>query len=315
MDLIADIGATNSRCALVDQQGRIVAQHAFKNADFDGLESLLHSYLSQRRGSDQPRNAAFAVAAPILEDKVRMTNIGWQFSQTELRERLQLNQLSLMNDFAAIAFSLPYWQDHELYHLGGGEAKPLTTVACLGPGSGLGVASLVHGSEGWNIVAGEGGHVSLAAQDDAEAEVIAMISDEYGHCSAERVLSGPGLVLLYRCLAQRANRTAATLTPQQVTELARHGDALARETLAWFFRFLGGVAGDLALTTGAIGGVFVAGGIVPQLLDEIADSDFRRRFENKGRYQGYMERIPTRVIIDPVPAFRGLARHLGYGDR
>lgn len=315
MDLIADIGATHSRCALIDQEGRVVAQEHFKNADFDDLESLLRGYLSQRRSDDQPRNAAFAVAAPILDDRVRMINIGWQFSQTELRQRLRLSQLRVINDFAAIAFSLPYWGNDELYHLGGGEGKPLGTLASLGPGSGLGVASLVHGPEGWNVVAGEGGHVTMAAQDETEAEIIAMIRDEYGHCSAERVLSGPGLVLLYRCLAQRNKRTIPDLAPQRVTELAQQGDALARETLAVFFRFLGGVAGDLALTTGATGGVFLAGGIVPQLLDEIADSDFRRRFESKGRYRDYMEQIPTVVLLDPVPAFRGLVRYLGYSDR
>jgi len=252
------------------------------------------------------------VAAPILDDQVSMINIDWQFAQTELRERLQLNRLNVINDFAAIAFSLPHWQDSELYHLGGGQGKPLGTRACVGPGSGLGVASLVHGSDDWHAVAGEGGHVNLAAQNDAEAEIVAMIRDEYGHCSAERALSGPGLVLLYQCIARRAKRKAADLTPEQVTELARQGDPLARETLAVFFRFLGDVAGDLALTTGATGGVFVAGGIVGQLLEEIADSDFRSRFENKGRYQGYMEQIPTAVILDPVPAFRGLVRYLGH---
>ena len=314
MDLIADIGATNSRCALVDQQGRIVAEQAFKNTDFDAPESLLKSYLSQRRSSDQPRSAAIGVAAPILDDRVRMINIGWQFSQSELRKQLGLNRLTVVNDFAAIAFSLPHWQEDELYRLGGGAARPLGTLACLGPGSGLGVASLIHSAEGWNVVAGEGGHVSLAAQTDVEAEIIAMIRHEYDHCSAERVLSGNGLVLLYQCQAKRAKRKPAKLTPEQVTALAVEGDALASETLAMFFRFLGGVAGDLALTTGATGGVFIAGGIVPQLLDEIADSEFRARFESKGRYRGYMERIPTAVIVKPTPAFRGLTRLLGYRD-
>lgn len=312
MDLIADIGATNSRCALVDHHGQIVAQQSLNNADFEGLESLLRSYLSQRRASDMPRNAALAIAAPILDDHVRMINIDWQFSQTELSEQLSVNRLKVINDFAAVALSLPHWQEDELYVLGGGKAKPLGTLATLGPGSGLGVATLVHDTNGWNVVAGEGGHVDLAAHDDVEAEIIAMIRAEYGHCSAERVLSGGGLVLLYRCIAQRTGRPAAKLTPEQIPELARQGDFLAGETLALFFRFLGSVAGDLALTAGATGGIFLAGGIVPQLLDEIADSDFRKRFEDKGRYQAYMQQIPTMVILNPVPAFHGLTRLLGY---
>lgn len=312
MDLIADIGATNSRCALVDQDGDLVAQQRLKNADFNNLPAMLGHYLSERRTSDQPRSAALAVAAPILGDRVRMINIGWQFSQAKLRNELKLNRLHVINDFAAVALSLPYWQDTELFHVGGGERRPNGTVATLGPGSGLGVASLVHGPEGWNVVTGEGGHVSLAANDAEETELVTMIRKEHGHCSAERVLSGNGLVTLYRTLAHRDGRTAANLSAEQVTELAAQGDVLASQSVAAFFRFLGTVAGDLALTVGATGGVFIGGGIVPQLLDEIADSDFRSRFEAKGRYQGYMESIPTMVLLNPIPAFRGLLRLLGY---
>lgn len=314
MDLVADIGATNARCALIDRQGRIVAQQQLKNSDFDSLEALLHAYIAGRRSDDKPRNAAIGVAAPILGDQVRMLNLDWEFSQQKLRGALQLNRLTVVNDFAAVARSLPLLEATDLYHLGGGEPIHHGTLASLGPGSGLGVASLVRGPEGWNVVAGEGGHISLAANNTQEAELIHMIRSDYGHCSAERVLSGPGLVLLYEYLAIHNSRKPVQVTPEQITALALEGDYLACETLAQFFRFLGSVAGDLALTVGATGGIFIAGGIVPQLLEQIADSDFRARFEAKGRYQAYLERIPTAVILEVVPALRGLRRILGYRD-
>lgn len=312
MDLIADIGATNSRCALVDRDGSVVAVQSFLNAEFDSLEDLLDAYLSARRASDKPRCAGLGVAAPILGDQVQMVNISWSFSQKALRERFDLKRLNVVNDFAAIAYGLPDWLDSELYHVGAGEGLPRGNRATLGPGSGLGVASVVHSIDGWCVVGGEGGNISLAANSDEEAELVALLRDETGHCSAERALSGKGLARLYRAVAQVKGRNAERLGAEEITTLALERDYLARETLAAFFRFLGGVAGDLALTTGATGGVFIAGGIVPQLLEQLADSEFRKSFEAKGRYRPYLERIPTAVIVDPIPAFRGLVRLLGY---
>ena len=312
MDLIADIGATNSRCALVDRQGRIVAQQHLKNSDYENLSSLLRTYVAGRRADDRPRNAAIGVAAPILGDHVSMVNIDWEFSQRQLANELEVRRLTVVNDFAAVACGLPLYEDNELYHLGGGDPIENGTRATLGPGSGLGVASLVRGHDEWNVVAGEGGNITLAASNPQEAELVEMIRQDHGHCSAESVLSGPGLAALYQCIATRDKRQTAELSSEKITQLAKEGDYLARETLAQFFRFLGSVAGDLALTVGATGGVFIAGGIVPQLLEQIADSEFRTRFEAKGRYQGYLEKIPTAVILDPVPAFRGLRSMLGY---
>jgi glucokinase len=135
---------------------------------------------------------------------------------------------------------------------------------------------------------------------------------ETGHCSAERALSGPGLVNLYVALAKLAGRGEPRVTPEDVTALAKQGAPLACKTLAMFFALLGGVAGNLALTVGARGGVYIAGGIVPRLLDELLRSEFRARFEAKGRYRSYMEAIPTYVITESIPAFRGLRRLLGY---
>jgi glucokinase len=312
MDLIADIGATNSRCALLDDRGRTLAPEVFQNADFTGVEGVLDIYLDHRRASDRPKRAAIAVAAPILDDAVRMVNIGWSFSQAELKAQLQLNRLIVLNDFAAIAWALPQLGPSDLRQIGGGPAGVRSPLATLGPGSGLGVSALIPSQDAWAVASGEGGHVTLAAVTREETEVIERLRDETGHCSAERVLSGPGLVNLYTALAELAGHGTPSVTAVEVTGLAQRGEPLACKAQAMFFSMLGTVAGNLALTVGARGGVYIAGGIVPRLLNAFVDSDFRARFEAKGRYRPYMEAIPTYVITEPLPAFRGLRRLLGY---
>jgi glucokinase len=314
MDLMADIGATNTRCALVDDKGEELAAEVFHNRDFASLTTLLKSYLEHRRATDRPKRAALAVAAPIVGDEVRMLNINWHFSQAELRSELGLTELTVCNDFAAIAWGLPYFVETDLHTIGRGEKAAGAALATLGPGSGLGIGALVPTTDGWAVMTGEGGHSTLPATTREEADVIARIRDRYeGHCSAERVLSGPGLVNLYVALAELAGQAQpAPLTPADVTTRAKQNEPLARKAQLMFFAFLGTVAGDLALTTGARGGVFIAGGIVPQLLDALEQSEFRARFEAKGRYESYLGAIPTHVIIDPLPAFRGLRHLLGY---
>lgn len=314
MDLMADIGATNTRCALVDDRGDELAAEVFHNKDFAALQILLSSYLERRRATDRPKRAALAVAGPIVGDEVQMLNINWRFSQVELKAQLGLNELTVCNDFAAIAWGLPYFGPADLFAIGGGQRAAGAPLATLGPGSGLGVGALVPATDGWAVMTGEGGHSTLPATTREEADVIAQIRDRYdGHCSAERVLSGPGLVNLYVALAELAGGgPPPLLTPADVTTRAKQGEPLAVKAQSMFFAFLGMVAGDLALTTGARGGVFIAGGIVPLLLDELAKSEFRARFEAKGRYASYLGAIPTHVITAPLPAFLGLRYLLGY---
>ena len=256
--------------------------------------------------------AAFAVAAPIIGDVVQMTNIDWRFSQAELKSQLGLQRLTVCNDFAAIAWGLPHFPAAERTQIGGGTPTSRTTMAVLGPGSGLGASGLVPTADGWTVLSGEGGHVSIPAASDEEQDVVALLRKRFGHCSAERVLSGQGLVNLYGALAELAGRGQPTVTAEDVTRLASQREPLARKTLQMFFAILGTVAGDLALTTGARGGVFIAGGIVPRLLDTLVQSEFRARFEAKGRYRDYMAGIPTYVITAALPAFPGLRYLLGH---
>jgi glucokinase len=313
VDLMADIGATTTRCALLDDKGQELAPEIFENADFTGLEGVLRIYLDHRRASDRPSRAALAVAAPIVGDEVQMTNIGWSFSQSALKQALNLKRLQLVNDFAAIAWALPQLTPADAVQIGGGESTARTTLAALGPGSGLGVSALVPASDGWAVMTGEGGHVSMPAATREEQDVIALLRDRFdGHCSAERVLSGPGLVNLYVALAELAGRGHPTVTPEDVTNLAKQGEPLARKTLAMFFAMLGTTAANVAVLTGARGGVYIAGGIVPRLVEQLRKSEFRARFEAKGRYRHYLAAIPTHVITAPLPAFRGLRYLLGY---
>lgn len=312
MDLMADIGATHTRCALLDDQGKEVAPEAFDNVDFNGLAGVLTVYLDHRRQSDRPKRAALAVAAPIVGDEVQMTNIGWHFSQTELKAQLGLHRLTVCNDFAAVAWGLPHLAGPDYTQIGGGTPRPRATMAALGPGSGLGVSALVPSADAWAVMMGEGGHVSLPTLTSEEQAVVALLRERFGHCSAERVLSGQGIVNLYVALAELAGRGQPTVTPEDVTRLASQREPLARKTLQMFFAMLGTVAGDLALTTGALGGVYIAGGIAPRVLDTFAKSEFRARFEAKGRYRDYMAAIPTYVITTALPAFRGLKYLLGY---
>lgn len=312
---MADIGATHSRCALLDDEGAILAAETFNNSEFDGVEALLQAYLARRRESDRPSRAAIALAAPILEDHVEMTNLEWSFSQISLQVGLGVRRLMVLNDFEAMAWSLLDLDPDQLTHIGRGEAKPRAARAVLGPGSGLGVSGLVPHPDGWAAIAGEGGHVTLAAMAEDEAEVIGIITERFGHCSAERVLSGPGLVNLYHALSETAGRGISKVEPDDVTSLALKGEPLAANTMDLFFRFLGTVAADLAVTLGARGGVYITGGIVPRVVSLLADSKFRQRFEAKGRYRNYMAAIPTIVVTEAVPAFRGLRRVLGFGPR
>jgi glucokinase len=309
---MADIGATNTRCALLNDKGQELAPEIFQNADFTGVSGVLSVYLDHRRASDRPKRAALAVAAPILGDTVQMMNIDWRFSQTELKQTLGLQRLLVCNDFAAVAWGLPQLGPGDLRRVGGGTASPRATLAVLGPGSGLGVSAITPTTDGWAVITGEGGHVSMPALTSEEQDVVALLRERFGHCSAERVLCGPGLVNLHVALAELAGRGRPTIAAEDITTLAKQGEPLARKTLNMFFAMLGTVAGDLALTTGARGGVYIAGGIVPRLGDALDKSEFRARFEAKGRYHEYLAPIPTYLITAALPAFRGLRHLLGY---
>jgi glucokinase len=305
--LLVDLGGTNTRCALQRPGSAPERVRATRNDGFPDFTSVLLDYLAHAPVDLRPTSAAIAVAAPVAGDRVEMTNLGWSFSAEALRAALGVNVLRVVNDFTAVAMSLPFLDVDMLVQSGGGGPEGGRAMAVLGPGTGLGVSGLLPVPGGWAAVSGEGGHVTLAATDDREATVISLIRQQQGHVSAERLVSGFGLGNLYMALKSLSGEPGERLQPEEVSARADAGDSVAREALGHFFSFLGITAGNLALTLGALGGVYIAGGIVPRLREAFLASRFRDRFESKGRYADYMRRIPTYLVMEPVPAFRGLA--------
>jgi glucokinase len=306
--LIADIGGTNARFALVAPGGHEALKPLVLHCmDYAGPAEAALAYLDQVAPKVPPRHAAFAVASPVLGDRVEMTNHPWRFSIAEARDRLGLDRLDVINDFTAVALSLPLLRPADRVTVGGGEPDPAAPIAVLGPGTGLGVSALMPTGAGWHPLATEGGHITMPAADEHEAQVLSWLRARLDHVSAERVLSGPGLVNLHAALRGLSGLPEEPLTPSELTRRATSGDPLAREALDMFFAMLGTVAGNLALTVGARGGVYIAGGIVPQVLPTLLASDFRRRFEDKGRFKAYLAPIPAHVMVHPYPAFLGLA--------
>jgi glucokinase len=238
---------------------------------------------------------------------VSMTNRDWSFSIESLRRRLGVDRLLVLNDFTALALALPALSRKELEPVGAGTATAGEALALLGPGTGLGVGCLVPAGDGVLPLASEGGHVTLSAGNEREDRLIAALRREFGHPSAERALSGSGLVNLYGFACAEANRAPLPLLPADVSARALAGsDEACSEAVELFFALLGGVAGNLALTVGARGGVYIGGGIVPRLGDWIHRSQFRARFDSKGRLQSYLSSIPVWLIRpSSPPALRG----------
>ena len=313
--MVADIGGTNARFALVGPDGRPGQAATLIAADYDDIGAVL------RAGHDRLgvpcRQAAIAVAGAITEDRVTMVNRGWTFSRAGLVAEFDFDRLVVVNDFEAIAWSLPALGAADLRHLGPALAPVAgAPSAVLGPGTGLGQAGLLVGPDspmgGQVAVVGEGGHGDFAPQTERQADVWRILHRRFGHVSVERVLSGPGLVNLYQALAELDGAPAPLTAPAAIA--APNAPLPAPAAVDLFIAILGAAAGNLALTLGARGGVFIAGGIAPTLGDRLAGPSFRRAFEDKGRLADYMKAIPTYLITAPMPGLIGLAALLDRRD-
>ena len=310
--LIADIGATNARFALVEPGGAVTHVRALACEDFASLNEAVEAYLAAENLPARPKQGVLAIAAPITGDMVALTNHPWTFSIEAMRKHFGLTQLRVVNDFVANALAVPALTDADRRQVGGGASVAGAPVGVLGPGSGLGVSVLISKDGGYLPIQGEGGHVTMAAADAREAAVLDLMRRRFDHVSAERFLSGPGLINLYNALCELAGEPAAPLTAAQITDPATEDEfPRARAATEMFCAMLGTIAGNLALTVGARGGIYIAGGIVPKLGAKFAQSNFRARFEAKGRFHGYLAAIPTYVMIHPEPALLGTARLLG----
>jgi glucokinase len=306
--LVGDIGGTHARFGLMSPDAKLLYSRTLADEDYSTIADALSAFLAGRGPLPMPRQGAIAIASAITSDHVAMTNHPWSFSIQALKSQLGFDRLEVINDFTALALALPHLAADERVKVGGGAAVAGAPIAVLGPGSGLGVSGLVPYGRIWIPLAGEGGHATLAPASDRESAVLDRMRRNFDHVSAERALSGPGLVNLYTTLAELDGVPAQEYTAGQITDLAIRGaDPRCAEATSIFCAMLGTMAGNLALTLGARGGVYIGGGIVPQLRQTFAESPFRERFEAKGRLQAYLAEIPTFVVIHPLPAFLGCA--------
>jgi glucokinase len=306
--LVGDIGATHARFGLVSPDGTLLHSRTLADEDYPAIDDAIAAFLAERGALPMPRQGAIAIASPITGDRIAMTNHPWSFSVLALRSRFGFDRLEVINDFTALALALPRLTPQDRLMVGGGTAVIGAPIGVLGPGSGLGVSGLVASGSGWVALTGEGGHATMAPATDRESAVLDCMRRHFDHVSAERALSGPGLVNLYNTLAELHGVPAQGFTAAQITDLAiRAADPLCVETTRMFCAMLGTMAGNLALTLGARGGVYIGGGIVPRLGQTFVQSPFREGFEAKGRFQAYLAAIPTFVVTHPLPAFLGCA--------
>lgn len=313
--MLADIGGTNARFAWQSGPGAPL-QHVqvLQCHEHAGFEQAAQVWLTEHQ-LPSPERAALAVACAVQSDQVKLTNNHWTFSIQALQRHFGLRQLEVVNDFTALALALPSIPSQHLHQIGGAAQRPFEhklPVALLGAGTGLGVSGLLpdpHG--GWIPLAGGGGHVSLPIHDEVQYRIWSALHVRDGHVSAESVLSGQGLVNLHDSLLYQSTGQwpAQSLTPAQITALALgQQDPLASQVIAVFCNWLGAVAGDLALTLGATGGVFIGGGIAPRFKEALAAGGLRRSFESKGIYSFYVQPVPLWLIDAPEsPALQGVA--------
>ncbi|MBR9912250.1 MAG: glucokinase [Gammaproteobacteria bacterium] len=319
-NLVADIGGTNARFGVEDYASSKLQEtrrySVSDHAEFsDALKHFLKDVKEMGGWEALPRAACFAVACAVESDVVQFTNSPWTIDRHKVSEQLNSARLSLVNDFVAVGHAVTALKPKDWHQIGGGAPVTGRPIAILGPGTGLGVCTLVPIGTGYKVIEGEGGHVDFAPTDAQEIAVFEILNRRFGRVSAERLLSGAGILNIYQALAQLANQSPVLQAPAEVTAAALEGvDTLALKSLQMFCRTLGAVAGNLALTLGAKGGVYIAGGIVPRFIDFLEASDFRHGFENKGRFRSYLTTIPTRVITKDDLGLAGAVKKLSISE-
>jgi len=306
--LVGDIGGTNVRLAVADLSEatpRLSNPKSLPHAGVATFEDVVDRYL-QERGGAMPEAVVVAVAGPIRDGQVRLTNGQWVLSEQVLRDR-GFGFAQLINDYAALGYAVEHLNGDDLTSIGGDRPGiPGQTVGVLGAGTGLGVAALVRDAHTSAVMVTEGGHIAFAPVDDVEFEILKLLRTRFPRVSVERVLSGPGLANLHWALGKIGGAQADALTPEEISRCAiAKSDPLCVETVDRFCGIYGRFAGDMALAFGARGGIYLGGGIAPKLLAQLNAGTFRRCFEDKGRFAGYTAIIPTKVIVHPYAALLG----------
>ena len=312
--LLADIGGTNARFGILESaNGAIAHVQTLPVAGYAGPAEAAAAYFELVRaqrgpGAPKVRRAAIAVATAVNGDSIALTNSPWRFSKLALQGQLGVERLLALNDFEALALSLPKLTPAQTRPIGPHMLVAQAAMAVIGPGTGLGVGGVVPAAHGWVALPGEGGHATLAPLDDFESELLRHVRREHPHVSAERLLSGIGLPTLHGAVAAVMARPSTALTAEEIVERGTLGmDAVCSQTVDTFCALLGGFAGNVALSLGARGGIYVGGGIVPRFGERFFNSKFRERFEAKGRAQAYLAGIPTTLITDTLAALTGAA--------
>ncbi len=308
--LIGDIGGTNARFAiLTDAYAEPKEFPILATADYATIDEAIQTGVLDKT-SLQPRSAILAVAGPIKGDEIDLTNCDWVIQPKGMIRDLGFENVMVINDFEAQALAAASLGPEYLDKIGSGEIKASTSRVVVGPGTGLGVAGLVHARHTWFPVPGEGGHIDLGPRTERDYELFPHYETIEGRISAEQLLCGRGMMNIYRAVCKANGTKPAAANPSEVTSAWSAGsDPAAVEAIELFATYLGRVAGDLALVFMARGGVFLAGGIAQKIIPALQQPRFREAFEDKAPHSGIMKMIPTFVITHPLAALSGLAAY------
>ena len=310
--LIGDIGGTNARFALADpREPGFSDAITLKCDDFESADKAITHYLDSVQAGG-PAAICLAAAGPIVDRRVRFTNNHWEISADELARDFSIDAVRLLNDFEAIAYSIPFLSPEDCTPIGVPKPKPLDgehyTIGVLGPGTGLGEVGLKKFGDLILPISGEGSHGGFAPETQVQIDLLSVLRERFDRVSTERLVSGPGIENIYWALTRIRGEKRAGLSAAEIFEAAiANSDDLAVEAAQLFFEILGQAAGDLALALGAIDGIFIAGGIARRYPDFLKSSRFRSAFESKGRYRSLMERVPTQLILHDQPGLLGAA--------
>lgn len=302
--LLADIGGTRARFAVLEGS-RLGAIESLRTDAWPTAIDALRHFLGRRSGSASIDRALIAAAGPVVSGRCRLTNAAWVVDGKQIQQALHLKSVTIVNDLEALAWAVPHLGGNDVEFIGGRSSAAGEPVVVIAPGTGLGIACHVPGPDGARVLASEAGHATLAAHDAGDGALVEVLRRRFGHVSAERVLSGPGLANLYAAMAAH---DGATPDPEEIVRRALDGSSgLAGAALDRFCSFLGAFAGDMALTFAARGGVLIGGGMAPHIVAALKRPVFPARFVAKGRFEPYLARISTGVIVRPEPTFLGLA--------
>ena len=313
LGLVADIGGTNVRFALTDvdaQRPSFDNEKKYPTKAHSDIAAAAKAYLDDLNFKGDIAGLVFGVAGPVQHGAIHLTNAGWTISEDDLRSKLKIPFARVLNDYETLAEAVPEFEAQDLVQIG-----PLPflnrrtgTMAIVGPGTGLGVGGLIRSNDAMLPLVTEGGHANFAPTDDLEIEVLRILTKKFGRVSNERIVSGPGLQNLHAAMAQIEGRKPQDIEPEDITNTAcEKSGSFEAKVFGRFCAILGSVAGNYALGMGARGGVLIAGGILPDAVDFFLASDFRKRFEDKGRFADYMKAIPTALIVDDHAGLRGAA--------